>query len=131
VNVPAGTVKPNDLRDPDTGPNNYQNYPVLTAVTPGAGTVAVSGTLNSVPNADFVVDVYRSASASPSGFGEGEVYVGSVQVHTQAGTGNAAFSLSFAVPGDVSGQYFTATASRIYGAGSYETGEFSRALQVE
>src|SRR5437764_874151 len=80
-----------------------------------------------VPNTDFMVDRYRSSSASPSGFGEAELYVGSFQVHTQAGSGDAAFSRSLAVPGDVSGQYFTATASRVYGPASFETSEFSRA----
>jgi len=37
----------NDPRDPDTGPNNLQNYPALTSVADGGPTV--EGTLDRTP----------------------------------------------------------------------------------
>src|SRR5439155_24691885 len=37
----------NDTGDGDTGPNNLQNYPVLTTATASSGVVVIAGTLNS------------------------------------------------------------------------------------
>jgi hypothetical protein len=129
--IGAVGVTPNDAKDPDGGPNNLQNYPTLTNVTWANGKVTLGGTFNSTPGATFVIDFYRSAAPNASGFGEGEVYLGSVSVVTRAAgrlAGHAAIAASFPAPADVAGQYFTATASRDYGAGTYETSEFSRAL---
>ena len=36
-------VTPNDAGDADTGPNNLQNYPVITGVNPSGGNTVVSG----------------------------------------------------------------------------------------
>lgn len=48
---------------------------------------------------------------------------------TTSATGDASFSTSLAIAGSAAGQYFTATASRFYGGTSYETSEFSEAIQ--
>lgn len=57
----------NDLLDPDTGPNNGQNWPVITASLPNAdGSRAVTFTLNTTPNTLLRVDIYRSPSC-PAG----------------------------------------------------------------
>ena len=40
------------------------------AVTPGGGSVTITGTLNSTPGETFALDFYRSVSADPSGFGQ-------------------------------------------------------------
>ena len=39
----SGGVTPNDPGDADAGPNNGQNYPIVTSVTPGASTTNVTG----------------------------------------------------------------------------------------
>src|SRR6185369_10009499 len=49
---PTG-VTANDPLDADTGPNNLQNFPVLTNVTSTAGNTAITGTLNSTATASF------------------------------------------------------------------------------
>ncbi|HEU4760482.1 MAG TPA: cohesin domain-containing protein, partial [Dehalococcoidia bacterium] len=53
----TGTVTPNDLGDGDSGPNNLQNFPVITSATLSSGSTSVSGTLDTIlPKAS--VDVY-------------------------------------------------------------------------
>src|SRR5207244_9280750 len=52
---------PNDPRDPDTGANNLQNFPVISDV--GASdqlpqSLAVRGTLNSTPNTTFTLEFF-------------------------------------------------------------------------
>src|SRR5262249_14162951 len=58
------------------GPNNFENFPVLLAVTPGSHTKVV-GKLIALPNTTYTLDFYASVSADPSGFGQGQRYLGS------------------------------------------------------
>jgi parallel beta-helix repeat protein len=51
----------------------------------------VSGTVFGVPNADYTVDFYYNDNLDPTGFGEGQFYLGTITVTTDAG-GNASFS---------------------------------------
>ena len=112
-------VTPNDLGDADTGPNDLQNFPVIAnAFGYGTGTV-VMGSLNSVANSTFFIDVYRNLIPNFSGYGEGQFYAGSVTVTTD-GSGNANFSFTNHVA-NYAGQYFTATATSAGG----DTSEFS------
>jgi len=103
----------------DTGPNDLQNFPVITnAFGQGASTI-IRGNLSSVANSTFIIDVYRNLLA---GSGEGQLYVGNVSVTTD-GSGNANFSLTNN-SGNFTGQYFTATATSSGG----DTSEFSLAV---
>jgi hypothetical protein len=86
-------VTANDAGDGDTGPNNRQNFPVLTSASVGAGTTQVVGTLNSTPNTTFQLDFYANPSCGPSGHGEGQTYLGSATVNTD-GSGNGSFTAS-------------------------------------
>ncbi len=116
----------NDPLDKDLGANGLQNSPVVTDDSlPGAPRLTLS--LNSVPNATFVIDVYGSDAADPSGYGEGQRYLGSTSVTTNS-AGNV--TLTLVTAGSEPGTYFTATASRILGVGIQETGEFSNAVQL-
>lgn len=118
---PASGVTPNDPLDPDVGSNALQNFPVLGHATLGPDTV-VGGRLNSTPGQAFVIELFRSAAADPSGHGEGEVFVAR-QVVTTDGAGNADFR--FDVPGNWAGWWFTATAT-VQATG--DTSEFGPAL---
>ncbi len=111
----------NDSGDSDVGPNNLQNFPELASASVSSGTTILSGTLNSTPNRTFLIDVYRNSAADPSGYGEGEDYVGSTSANTDT-SGNAIFGL--AVSGNFTNQYFTATATDTT---TGDTSEFNRA----
>ncbi len=100
------------------GPNDLQNFPVITNVFGEGGSTIVSGTLNTLANGPFFVDVYRNPGPDPSGHGQGQYYVGSVSVSTD-NSGNAAFALTNNT-GNFSGQYFAATATSALG----DTSEF-------
>jgi parallel beta-helix repeat protein len=116
---PYPGVTTNDLGDADSGPNDLQNFPVITNAFGYGGSTIVLGKLNSLAARTFAIDVYRNVSANPSGYGEGQFYVGTVSVTTD-GSGNAAFALTNGT-GNFTGQYFSATATAATG----DTSEFS------
>src|SRR5262249_16347610 len=100
-----------------SGPNNLQNFPVLAAAEAGA-TTSVRGTLNSRPGTTFTLDFYASPAADPSGYGEGQRYLGSATVNTDAaGTAALVAALAATSPGEV----ISATATDPQG----NTSEFS------
>ncbi|MGH3088542.1 MAG: Ig-like domain-containing protein, partial [Rubrobacteraceae bacterium] len=105
----AAGVTPNDTGDPDTGPNNLQNFPVLTSVSVSGGNVSVSGTLNSVAAKTYRLEFFASDACDASGFGEGRTFIGTTDVTTDGG-GNASFGpLSFPAPSDQPAITATAT----------------------
>lgn len=116
-------VTPNDPQDADLGSNNFQNFPVLTAAGGAASNTVVSGSLPSAPNQTFRVEFFASASADPSGHGEGERYLGFTAVTTDA-SGNGTFDVTLPA-GSLAGEFITATATDAAG----NTSEFSQAIQ--
>ena len=64
------------------GPNNYQNYPVLTVATSDGESMRVGGYLDSEANQDYSIDVFANETCDPTFFGEGESYLGSFSVST-------------------------------------------------
>ena len=80
---PSG-VNPNDPGDPDSGANNGQNYPVITAAGTSGGSTTISGSLNSSPNATFALDFFASTQCDPSLYGEGARFLGTTTVATNA-----------------------------------------------
>ncbi len=106
---------------PFQGPNDLQNYPVITEVytVSGVGTV-VTGTLNSAPDATFTLQFFDNPTADPSGYGQGETLLATTTVTTDA-IGNASFTVHSSVavnPGDA----ISATATDSSG----NTSEFSQ-----
>jgi hypothetical protein len=114
-------VNPNDAGDGDVGANNRQNYPVLESVSSSGGTTTIEGTFNSTPNTTFTLEFFSNSECDPSGFGEGETFLGSAVVSTDA-SGDASFTVTFAV--DVGCGSVTATATDPLG----NTSEFSNCL---
>ncbi|BDT69843.1 hypothetical protein os1_40350 [Comamonadaceae bacterium OS-1] len=126
INIDANGVTANDAGDSDTGANNVQNFPVLTlARTNGSSQVQVAGTLNSTASSYYRLEFFASATADTSGYGEGQIFLGFVNVATD-GSGNTSFSttLSASVP---VGYSVSATATRSNAAFSAfsDTSEFS------
>ncbi|MFZ1699298.1 MAG: putative Ig domain-containing protein [Pyrinomonadaceae bacterium] len=110
-------VTQNDSPDVDGVPN----FPVIVAQS---GSL-VTGTLNSTPDETFTVEFFESSTAHLSGFGEGTMSIGTVQVTTDA-NGNAV--LNFVPQFPVPPSYFVTATATSTGAGS--TSEFSQATQV-
>jgi CSLREA domain-containing protein len=122
----------NDPKDPDTGPNNLQNFPVLTGYDSSTNTI--TGTLNSNPSVKKkrngrtrIVRSYYTIQffSNPPGGDEGKTYLGQKTVATNL-SGNASFS--FTPPLIIAwGHTITATATR---RSTGDTSEFSDPLTV-
>jgi CSLREA domain-containing protein len=122
IDLGTNGVTPNDTGDGDSGPNNLQNFPVVTSAT--TGSITVQGTLNSKASTTFTLQFFSSPVCDPAGYGEGQTFIGSVDVTTNS-SGNTSFSQAFA--GTVPEGYFvTATATDPNG----NTSEFSQCRQV-
>ena len=116
----------NDANDPDSGANNIQNFPVLTAADTNG---TVTGTLNSSPNALFAIDFYSNTAADGPN-SEGRTFIGSTTVITDAG-GNAPFNFGTTAT-LAAGQFITSTATTTGGAAQAigDTSEFSATQAV-
>ncbi len=122
--APSG-VNPNDPGDADTGANEQQNYPDVTAAFSDGQSTTIQGTLNSVPNSSFTLEFFRNSTCDSSGYGEGEQYLGAANVTTD-GNGNASLNITLPVSVPV-GQFVTATATDSAG----NTSEFSACRTVQ
>lgn len=127
ISLAQGDSSPvlNDDGDSDTGPNNLQNYPVITTVTFDTPTAAhVSGSLNSVANTTFRVELFASPGCDYYGHGEGRKFLGAANVTTIGN--NATFGpLALAVP--LHSHVITATATDPDG----NTSEFSECSDTD
>jgi hypothetical protein len=122
LGLETGNALPNDNKDPDSGPNNLQNYPVITSVKKTTAGIVIKGSLNSIVNSKLHIEFFASASPDPSGFGEGQTPDGAKTVTTNA-SGIVTFTVTVKpVSGEV---YWTATATDAGG----NTSEFSKAVK--
>ena len=106
------------------GPNDYQDFPALNFVGGGASTNP-RGILNARPNTTYTIDFYASSQADPTGYGEGQRYLGTTLVTTDA-TGRAVISATFGVATSYS-DWVTATATDPAG----NTSEFGQDLLTD
>lgn len=109
--------------DDDFGPNGYQNYPVLDKIVFSLGNVYIEGHLKSMPDQVYILEFFASKLADNTGFGEGQTYLGSAIVTTDA-SGNAIFTDKTFPYQTIYGDVLTATATDPYG----NTSEFSKAI---
>ncbi|MBE7561259.1 right-handed parallel beta-helix repeat-containing protein [bacterium] len=117
-------VTANDEIDDDTGANDLQNHPVLASARATVDAVSVEGVLTSSPESVYRLEFFVNSIGDPSGYGEGETFIGAATVQTDA-TGTAVFAVSLpvAVP---DGWFTTATATGPDG----NTSEFSAIMGV-
>jgi CSLREA domain-containing protein len=110
IDLNANGVDINDTGDGDSGSNNLQNHPVLSAaMTNGAGTATFAGSLNSAASTTYRVEFFAGGAVDPSGYGEGQRYLGFTNVTTNA-AGNAIVGVTLATS-LTAGEYVTATAT--------------------
>jgi titin len=114
----------NDSCDLDTGPNSFQNYPVLTLQSAGPPLTLVDVFLNSTPNTAFRFEFFENSQPDSSGYGEGETFIGWADSTTDA-LGNVSFTVFFDPPIQL-GHCITATATDPNG----NTSEFSQVVYV-
>ncbi len=119
-------VSANDPLDADSGGNGLQNFPLIASALAQNNSVRVSGSLASSPNDTFTLDFFASATADPSGFGEGELFLGTTRVTTDA-AGDAAFDLSLPVGAPPTWVVSATATLEPLGA----TSEFSAAVPIE
>lgn len=114
----------NDAGDADAGANALQNFPVLSSAS-GRFLTTIAGSLNSRPNSACTIDFYGNTAADPTGYGEGQRYLGSINVMT-GGDGNATFTTTLTNAVNV-GSFISATATDA----AKNTSEFSAVVAVD
>lgn len=119
IDLTGDGVTPNDVSDSDSGANGLQNYPILDEVSSVGGTTTVMGTMISQPSSTYRIEFFSNASCDSTGSGEGDTYLGFVNVTTNViGTTDFTATLSATV---TTSQVITATATDAAG----NTSEFS------
>ena len=115
----------NDSCDVDTGPNNLQNYPVLTsAARVGQQKVIIQGSLNGAANTTFRTEFFHTARCGTLE-GEGPTFIGSADITTDASC-TATINVKFSGYTVHIGQFITATATDP----NNNTSEFSACVEV-
>jgi len=115
----------NDPLDTDIGANALQNFPVLTSAVSDALATTVEGNFESTPDTVFLLEFFASPGCDPSGFGEGQRYLGAASVTTDE-AGLAAIDAVVQSP-VVGGSAVTALAT----ASGGPTSEFSACISAE
>lgn len=85
------------------GGNNSQPFPTLNTASVSTATnpngTDVAGSLTAAPNTTYLVEFFANVVPEPSGFGEGQIFIGAMNVTTNgAGTVNFTASLAAALP---------------------------------
>jgi hypothetical protein len=108
-----------------SGPNNFQNFPVLTAATCSNGSVSIQGTITtSTGSGHVVVEFFANEVCNPSGFGEGQEYLGFTNLTVDVSS-NTAFDVAIS-EASFHGLLITATATDDSG----NTSEFSECVPI-
>ena len=137
IDLNGDGVTPNDVGDGDTGPNNLQNFPVLTSATGGAST-SVGGSLDTAAGT-YRVEFFANTACDGT-HGEGARFLGGRSVPagpftatglgatsagevvtataTDAAGSSSEFSACFTVSGGGGGATFTVLNTNDSGAGS-------------
>lgn len=122
IDLGADGKTANDVGDTDKGPNNLQNFPVLSSAKKSStGKTTIKGNLNGTKNHAFKVQFF----SNPGGTDEGKRLLFSHTVSTD-GTGNGSFTLATMQKVRL-GNNVTATATDI---STGDTSEFSAPRMV-
>ena len=103
------------------GGNNLQHFPVLSLARINGSQITIAGSLNSTANSTFRIEFFANTAADPSGYGEGQRYLGYTNVTTDA-NGNAAINVTLTAS-VADGEIISATATN---SATNDTSEFSQ-----
>jgi hypothetical protein len=126
-NVFLGIDLGNDGTTPNgsgpNGPNHFQNFVVITiATSDGIGGVNLTFMLTSTPNQTYRIEFFVNDTSDPSGFGQGQRFVGATALLVPgSGTASATIHLGDSSTGIFPGQFISATTTDEFG----NTSEFS------
>lgn len=123
INLSFSGSNPNDAMDADGGGNGLQNFPVIRSAVGASNRTALSGSLQSSANQSYTIEFFAVAAPEVDGFGEGQIYLGSVSVKTNS-SGSASFITSAAAA--PKGYFIASTATSSDG----NTSEFSKAIKL-
>jgi hypothetical protein len=121
IDLGGDGVTANDTNDSDSGPNQRQNFPLITSVLSTSNSTTIQGSLKSIPSTTFQIDFFSNVAVDPSGNGEGAQFFNTTSVNTDA-NGDATINVTVPV-GLAAGRVITATATDPNG----NTSEFSAA----
>ncbi len=108
-----------------SGPNLFQDFPLLSSAITANGTTTITGSLSGTPGTTDRVEFFSNPAASSSGYGQGQTFLGFVSVPiNSSGTASVSITLANAV---TIGQFITTTATDPAG----DTSEFSADLLVQ
>jgi hypothetical protein len=122
ISLGGGSGTTNDPLDTDSGPNNFQNYPLLTSAVASNG-IVIAGLLASAPTSRFRIELFSTPGGRCNG--EGQQFLGALTDVRTDPSGNATFATNIPVsaqPGDT----ISATATDPAG----NTSEFSPCQSV-
>lgn len=120
----AFNVSTNDVGDGDGGANGLMNFPELDSALVLNNAITITGDMvDGLANTSFNIQFFYSAACDPSGFGEGQTYLGQSTQMTN-GSGDVSFILNFGV-NVPAGNFITATATS-----TNKTSEFSACVAV-
>lgn len=114
------------LGDVDDGPNGFQNYPTITNVFVDGANLRIQGILRSGVTEQYKINFYANTQFDPSGYGEGQIVLGTTNVFTSP-LDSAHFDATVPAPDPVP-DYYTATATHI---ASGDTSEFSHFAMLD
>jgi CSLREA domain-containing protein len=120
IDLSENGVTPNDEDDPDVGPNELQNFPILKSARTKPSGTKVKGELNSTPGQTFSVEFFSNKAKER----QGRKPIGSKVVEADAG-GDVTFGFKPAKKVKP-GQFITTTATTL----NQSTSEFSKPLRV-
>jgi hypothetical protein len=81
IDLDGDGVTENDTHDHDSGPNGYEDFPVLTSVVSNPAGLTVTGTLSgNNPASNTWLEFFANAAADGSGHGQGAQFLGHAAV---------------------------------------------------
>ncbi len=72
IGLGSASVVPNDSEG-HTGPNLFQDFPVISSVVTANGTTTIDGMMTEAANTTYRIEFFGNPAADPSGYGQGQI----------------------------------------------------------
>lgn len=123
----------NDPGDNDLGPNNYINFPVINSATQDGTKLKLNLDLDAKdsPTNQYRVEVFANDTADPSGYGEGQTFLGFANLSPGS---NQAVELTLPNTANLTGKVLSTTTTAVdstTSSGFGSTSEFSKVANVD